>query len=265
MDPMDPDKVARFKTRIGFDQRPRAFAPGLQPAVPWPDPLAAPGVAGAGWAVAADTTWRQDQGSVREWVLRRGPEALMVLAFVSGAGEDGARDFFLARACNTMTLEVPYVPGPQDLGSLSVQSPHAGAPYLMWMFGNCCVELKAVDTALDLLAVARWLQSHMETAPRARGAAPQPDRVTLSALRAPVGQVLSLRLKPGEPPSQAGYLMELEYDRSRIEVQSQDGLTARLCGLRPGPASLTVHGVNPATLASSTQTLALSFLAPGES
>lgn len=265
MDPMDPDKVARFKARIGFDQRPRAFAPVLQPAVLWPDPLAAPGVAGAGWAVAADSTWRQDQGSAREWVLRRGPEALMVLAFVSGAGEDGAQDFFLARACNTMTLEVPYVPGPPDLGSLSVQSPHAGAPYLMWMFGNACVELKAVDTALDLLAIARWLQGHME-APRARGVGPLPlpDRVTLSALRAPVGQVLTLHLEPGEPPSAAGYLMELEYDRSQIDIQAQEGLTARLAGLRPGLASLTVHGLNPATLVSSTQILTLTFLPPGE-
>jgi hypothetical protein len=265
MDPMDPDKVARFKARIGFDQRPRAFAPGPQPAVLWPDPLAAPGVAGAGWAVAADTTWRQDQGSAREWVLRRGPEALMVLAFVSGAGEEGARDFFLARTCNTMTLEVPYVPGPPDLGSLSAQSANPGAPYLIWVFGNCCVELKAVDTALDLLVIARWLQGHME-APRARGVAPlpRPDRVTLSALRAPVGQVLTLRLEPGEPPSAAGYLMELEYDRGQIDIQAQEGLTARLAGLRPGAASLSVHGLNPATLVSSTQTLTLTFFPPGE-
>jgi hypothetical protein len=265
MDPMDPDKVAHFKARIGFDQRPRTFVAGPQPAVLWPDPLVAPGVAGAGWAVAADTAWRQDQGSAREWVLRRGPEALMVLAFVSGAGEDGARDFFLARTCNTMTLEVPYVPGPQDLGSLSAQSPHRGAPYLIWVFGNCCVELKAVDTALDLLAIARWLQGHME-APRARGAAPlpRPDRVTLSALRAPVGQVLTLELEPGEPAAAAGYLMELEYDRSQIDIQAQEGLTARLAGLRPGLATFTVHGLNPATLMTSTQTVTLIFLAPGE-
>ena len=52
----------------------------------------------------------------------------MVLAFVSCAGETGARDFLLARACNTMTLEVPYVAGPQDLGSLAVQSPIPARP-----------------------------------------------------------------------------------------------------------------------------------------
>jgi hypothetical protein len=162
-------------------------------------------------------------------------------------------------------MEVPYEPGPADLGSLSVQSPHAGAPYLMWLSGSRCVELKAVDTALDLLAVARWLQGHMEAAPRARGIAPPPaDRVVLSSSRAPVGETLTLRLEPGEVPSAAGYLMELDYDRSQIEVQAQDGLTARLAGLRAGPASLSVHGVNPATLATSSQTLTLTFLAPGE-
>jgi hypothetical protein len=263
MDPMDPDKVARFKARIGFDQRPRGVAPGPHPAVVWPDPLAAPGVAGGGWAVAADTPWREEHGSAREWVLRRGPETLVVLAFVSGTGEEGARDFFLARACNTMTLEVPYVPGPADLGSLSVHSPHAGAPYLMWVFGNCCVELKALDTALDLLPIARWLQGHLEAAPLARRA-PVADRVVVSASRAPVGEPLALRLEPGEPPTPAGYLMELDYDRGALEILAQDGLTARLRGLRPGPATLTVHGVDLATLASSSQTLTLTFLAPGE-
>lgn len=266
MDPMDPDKVAHFKARIGFDQRPRGAAPRPQPAVAWPDPLAAPGVAGGGWVVAADSAWREGQGCAREWVLRRGPETLVVLAFVSGAGEEGARDFFLARACNTMTLEVPYVPGPEDLGSLSVQSPHAGAPYLIWVFGNCCVELKTVDTALDLRPIAGWLQSHLEAAPLVRSAAPglAADRVVASALRAPVGEALSLRLEPGEPAPPAGYLMELEYDRSEMEIQAQDGLSARLSGLRPGPATLTVHGVNLATLASRAHTLTLTFLAPGE-
>lgn len=261
MDPMDPDKVARFKARIGFDQRPRAAGPEPRPALVWPDPRTAPGIAGAGWSLAADSVWRQDHGCTREWVLRLGPQALMVLAFVSAQGEQGARDFFLARACETMTVEVPYVPGPQDLGSLAVQSPHPGAPYLMWVFGNCCVELKAVDTALDLVAIACWLQGLLTAAPRARGLAP-PDRVILSASRAPVGAELSLRLEPGEPS--AGYLMELEYDRGQIEVQAQEGLVARLVGLRPGPASLAVHGLNPATLASTAQIVTLFFLAPGE-
>ena len=263
MDPMDPDKVARFKARIGFDQRPRAFVPAPQAPVQWPDPLTAPGVAGGNWTKAADTTWRQDQGSAREWVLRRGPEALIVLAYASGAGEEGARDFFLGRTCNTMTLEVPYEPGPPDLGILSAQSPNPAAPYLIWVFGNRCVELKAVDTALDILPIARWLQGHMEAAPRARASMPEPDRISLSSLRAPVGQTLTLRLEPGEPPA-AGYLMELEYDRNALEVKAQDGLTARLSGLRPGPAGLIVYGVDPATLVTSTHTIALIFLPPGE-
>lgn len=261
MDPMDPDKLAHFKALIGFDLLPRSRAGGPYPAVAWPDPLQAPGVHGEGWTIAADTPWREAQGSAREWVLRRGPETLVVLAFVSSAGETGARDFLLARACNTMTLEVPYVAGPQDLGSLAVQSPNSSAPYLMWVSGNCCIELKAFATALDLQAIARWLQSHLEAAALPRGARP-PDRVRMSALQARVGEVLQLRLEPGESAPPAGYLMELEYDRDEIEVVSQDGLAASLRGRRAGTARLTVHGVDLATLASSDQSVELNFAAP---
>ena len=38
----------------------------------------------------------------------------------------------------------------------------------------------------------------------------------------------------------------------------------RRAGLRPGSAILTVHGLNPAILMTSTQTLTLTFLALGE-
>lgn len=259
MDPMDRDKVERFKARIGFDQRTRGAPAAAAAELRWPDPLTAPGVAGRGWRLAADTVWRDGDGNVREWVLRRDAETLMVLAFVSRSGEDGARRFFLERACNTMMLEVPYVPGPPDLGSLAVTSPHAGAPYLMWIFGACCVELKAVDSRLDLVAIARWLQSLVEAAPRTRGRAPAPDRVTISALRAVVGEALELRLEPADGSPAEDYLMELEYDRGELEVLSQNGLAARVCGLRPGPAVLIVHGVRRATLAASSHRLALSF------
>lgn len=264
LDPMDPDKLARFKERIGFDERPRGR--GVEPAVPapWPDPLAAPGVAGGGWSLAADTTWREGEGSAREWVLRRGREALMVLGFQADAGEEGARDFFLARTCNTMTLEVPFEPGPPDLGSLSARSPHAESPYLIWVAGSRCVELKAVDTGLDLLAIAHWLQAALAAVPRAGGEPPPPDVLRLSALRAPVGQERTLHLEPGSPEAGADYRMELEYDRGRIEVLALEGLTARLVGRRPGRASLTVHGIDPATLAGSSHTVDLNFLPPGE-
>ena len=126
MDPMDPDKLARFKSLIGFDQRPRG-TPGAQAAVPWPDPLGAPGVAGGGWALAADTPWWEAPGSAREWVLRRGPETLVVLAFVLGcinAVDLPARQAFVAELVTDKMHSVAGIANSETLIAFKAFSKH---------------------------------------------------------------------------------------------------------------------------------------------
>lgn len=263
MDSMHAKKVARFRERIGLDAALRDESLVESAQVQWPDMLGAPGIDRGSWRVAADTLWRDGGGEAREWVLRRGRETMSMLAFVSSTGPEPARSFLLRRASENMMIEVPFVRGPSELGSLAVTGEPAGPPFFLWVFRNLCLEVKARETRVDALAVARWLQalasrSLVPQAEIARRPAPAVD----VALRRPVvGQVVDIALELPTDPAGTRYVLQVEVEPGRMRAISQQGGAVQVMALLPGRATVQLHVVDSHTLIATRSTVELDVTA----
>jgi hypothetical protein len=259
MDPLQTDKVERFKRRIDFDKVLKAESADKLVRAIWPDALSAPAL-GPGWSVADNTIGRTRGGSAREWVLRRGDETVSILIFVSEGGVQPARQFFLLRASNNMMMEVPYLKGPAGLGTLAVHLSHKQAPSFIWVYRNTTFQVDAQDTSLDILPIARWLQATAESGlvapPTAQLSLPGPTSV--SARRVPVGQPIEIGLTI-PTAGQSNYQMKLEFDRQMLEVVSQRGLAAQVRGIKPGSTALDLWLIERSTLLSAPSRIDLEF------
>ena len=64
-----------------------------------------------------------------------------------------------ANAVNTMTIN--DVPGPADLGTVSLRSPET-PPYLVyWIFRNVLAEVTVYKTSISSIDIARWIQAEL--------------------------------------------------------------------------------------------------------
>lgn len=64
-----------------------------------------------------------------------------------------------ANAVNTMTIN--DVPGPADLGTVSLRSPET-PPYLVyWIFRNVLAEVTVYKTSISSIDIARWFQAEL--------------------------------------------------------------------------------------------------------
>ncbi len=265
MNTMQAEKTARFRQRIQFDT---AFAAeGIEQAavLRWPDMRDAPGLGQPVWTVAADTLWREGGGAVREWVLRRGRETLSVLAFVSSSGPEPARAYLLARASNNMMVDVPYVRGPQALGTLSLTAKAPAPPFFLWTFRNLCLEVKARDTAVDAAAIAAWLQalaarSLVGWAELARAA---PLGARADATPGTVGRVLKIAVQPPADAAPAHHLLQVEVAAERAQVVGQTAAEVEIKPLLPGPLSVQLHWVDSQTLMARTARVEIEVAPPG--
>ena len=159
MSPMQSAKVERFKARIDFDAVLSRERPAKRSVIAWPDMLKAPGLAAGQWQVAADTTWQPSGGAARQWVLRRGPEQLAIVVFVSSDGPGPAREFFVSRATDNMMEDSPFVRLQDGPGTLAVGMPEGTPSSMIWLDNNLCFAVRAIDTDVAVLPIARWLQS----------------------------------------------------------------------------------------------------------
>jgi hypothetical protein len=251
-------KVARFRQRIDFDRVLAAESRAEAAVVRWPDPRMVPALGSPPWTVVSDTLWREGGGALREWVLRRNRETLSILAFVSSAGPDPARGFLLARAANSMLVDVPYVRGPQNLGSLALTAEAPTPPYFLWVFRNLCLEVKVRDTAVDALAVAQWLQA---LAARSLVRWGDLERAALPLAHVPaasvvVGKVVSMTVQA--PPDATGnkYLLQVETIPAELQLLDQQPDQLQIRPLKPGSVTLQLHWLNSETLISRSTTVA---------
>jgi hypothetical protein len=256
------EKIERFKQRVDFDRVLKAENTGEAVRATWPKAIEAPGL-GAGWAVADDSIWRTNGGTVRETLLRRADETVSVLIFVSEHGVQPARHFLLLRASNNMMPDVPYVQGPSSLGTFSVQLPVAKAPSVIWIYRNTAFNVYARDTSVDILPIAKWLQATAESGlvPASAAQLRAPGPVNVSTRRAAVGQPIDLAIAV-PPAAQANYEMKLEFDRQLLDLLSQRGFAAQVRGLKPGLAGLDLYLIEVSTLRSVRNRVDLELTAP---
>jgi hypothetical protein len=159
MPSMQSAKVERFKARIDFDAVIGREEPAQIPAIVWPGMLNAPGLSPGQWQIAADTTWQPAGGTARQWVLRRRQEQLAIVVFVSADGPGPARDFFISRATDNMMQDSPYVRLPDGPGTIAVGMPEGTPLSVIWLFHTLTFAVRAIDTDVAVLPIARWLQS----------------------------------------------------------------------------------------------------------
>ena len=262
MNPMQLEKLDRFKKRIDFDA-----AIGMEKTEQavnsvWPEMLKAPGLNDGVWKVAADSIWRASGGIAREWVLRRDMEQISIVIFASSEGPGPAQNFLLSRATENMMLDSPFVKGPDGLGSLAVSMPPGAPPNLIWVFRNLCFDVRSDDSRADILAIARWLQSTAEAGVVASAAAlpHAPGPLYVSSHRAELGGPVDIQVRAANPEDEARYMIELDFDRNAVEVVSQDRLAARILGRTAGQTALVLYLIDKATLNSAHTRIELEFI-----
>ena len=254
MDSHTEAKIENFKKSIGFDRLPPVTPSASGIVVAWPNLWRLPGL-GPDWQVLADTTWWEQAGGIRKQILGRGNEKLVFNIFIAQGGEESARNFLLDKVSQTTMAFINYVRGPSNLGTLSLVVSGHPVDSVAWYFSDGVFQIESYDTNVDILALAKSLQSLAETrvAEVAKSHAPQPESIKVNTHSAPVGFTVTAEIKLGQDPTQ--YLVDLEFDKSQVNILSQDGLEFALQGLKPGKATIKAHLVDKRTLTSSTQTL----------
>ncbi len=251
--------LEHFKNNIGFDKLPPVEHSSRGVVVAWPDIRQAPDL-GPHWQILADTTWWERNGGIKNQILGRGGERLVFTIFLAQAGEDAARMFLLDKVSQTTMAAIPYIRGPANLGTLSLT---AGQPIdsVAWYFSNVVFQIEATNTALNILPLAKSLQSLAEgrVVPNIAANAPKPRSVMVSNRNAPIGQTVTVRLSMDQDKGQFNYVLDLEFDRSQISILSQNDDAFTLKGLRPGPATVKAHLIDKRTLVSSSLTIDLVF------
>ncbi|WP_307651316.1 hypothetical protein [Variovorax boronicumulans] len=70
-------------------------------------------------------------------------------------------DYFLLKADAVSTAEINDVPGPADLGSVSLMSPGTPPGLVYWKFRNVLAEVSVFKTSASSLAIAKWIQGEL--------------------------------------------------------------------------------------------------------
>jgi len=261
MNSMQTEKILRFKKRIDFDNAVKTENIRQEVRAIWPNMLKAPGLAAGQWRVAADSTWRANGGIAREWVLQRDKEQIAIVIFVSSEGLEQAQNFLLVRATENMMLDAPFVKGPIELGTLAVSMPSGTPPNLIWVFRNVCFDVRGIDTQVDIISIAQWLQSFADEGVVASEAValPSPRELYVSSYQVEVGVPIEIHMQITAPADEARYMVDLEFDRRALEVVSQERLLVQVRGRTDGYTVVDFHLIDMATLLDDHRRIKLEF------
>jgi hypothetical protein len=125
--PLRAKRAKEFKERIGFDALAAKEMPDKGIVADWPNCGALFGLTESDWS--ADESLHmltRERLTERECILKRPGERLWVRMYVSTASAADVREQLIRLATDTSLPKVPYVPGPADLGTLSLTVPGLG-------------------------------------------------------------------------------------------------------------------------------------------
>ena len=262
MNPVQSEKVERFKKRVDFNAVVRMEGTSQAVSTIWPEMVKAPGLNSGQWIVTADSTWLANGGVAREWVLQRAGEQIAIVIFVSRDGAGPAQNFLLTRATENTMHDSPFVNGPAGLGCLAVSMPPGAQPNLIWVFRNVCFDVRSFHAQVDVLEIARWLQSAAERgvvgSEKARPTVP--GTLFVSSSQTVVGVPVEIRVKAATHADETRFTIKLEYDRRAVEFVAMDRLSAQIRGRIAGHSTLELFLIDTATLLSEKRNIDLTFL-----
>jgi hypothetical protein len=251
---MDSDKIDDLKNKLGLDTIPLG-SPERGVVLAWTSALARSFAPGEGWTILGDTTLPVAPGeAMHKWIFGSGPGRFTLSVFVSSAGPEVARQRLVTLATDNMRPDVPYVPGPADLGDVSaIFAVPPDFAHLVWAYGNVCVSIEVRQApGADVTAMARAVQAKLaqNVVPHLDAAAPHVDRVDLSAPQVHVDEPLSIqvRMKPNEPEHEL--LVDIYQRDARVRILGGIDLTTRLTAGTPGHWELKMLVADRSTLLS---------------
>jgi hypothetical protein len=202
----------------------------------------------------------------KQLVWRKGDASVLIWVFVSGSGFAPVRERLLYLVTETTRPDIPYDPGPSNLGDLAIQSADGRADTIIWVYRNVCVCVRdANDSSVE--SIARIIQSFMERHHVARMVdhLPRVDRVDASARQVRVGDEWRVAIRLGKATLIDSVTTDIHevFDESggyRLESVSSSGLEAIYRATAPGTARVDIRVVDRKTLLSPPLSVTLEIL-----
>ena len=191
------------------------------------------------------------------WNWQRRDKYLSVSITVSGAGFAKIHGRLRSLSTETTMVRIPYGPGPDGLGDLSVRHHAAGSDTIMWVYRNVCVSLDGDGPGADLGPIATTIQRFMEAHRVTRVAEylPRVDRIDRSARRIQVGDEWRISFQLGKNTPADSVTTEIDEaiagggGHHLESVRTADG-EATYRAVSPGTARVEIHVVDRKTLLS---------------
>lgn len=253
-----PDKVDRFKQRVGFEENVKDESPEDYVHVQWPSPQRAPGLDGDKWKLVSEGVRSEAGGAVKKWTLTREMEQVVVTVFVSSKGPELAQQFLVTRATENMMIDSPFVKSPVALGTLAVSlSVNADVPMeLLWTYRNVCFDVRVDNSQLNPIPLAKWLQQLAKEGTRkSRENSDSLGKVRATKALCQVGESFEIVTEDAGKDAESHLLLKMDYDLEQIELVESDGLRAELKPLKSGPAFIEVTLVDTRTLVSESSSI----------
>lgn len=159
--------VENFKERVNFNQLIASEDLRTQVHANWRQLTLSPVAQGliVGGPKASVSTLAFDKDQTRfEWEFLRAGAAVVSVDVVDALTSAGAQKRFMANAENNSMMDIPYVKGPADLGTVSAISKNdtlAGHSQLFWIYRNMYFEIN-VRGNFDRMALAHIIQKYAE-------------------------------------------------------------------------------------------------------
>ena len=246
----DP-RLEAYKKQIGWAQLKEPGSPQSGVATVWPAVEKAPAFSSGGWRLIDDQTAFLEGVVQREWVLRQRRETVAVRIAVSSDGRASARQHFLRSVSSTTMMTIPYKKSLAPIGALSVEAIGADGGAVIWLYRNVCFQVRADDSAVDVRALAEWLQGYA-----VKGLVddlvvrlPQLERIEVSEKVVTVGMAFAAKLwLQANGSMSADHLFSFDNDRAKLDLLEEKENSVRYRALSSGATQIVVRVADKGTL-----------------
>ncbi len=159
-DPMQSQRLIEFRKTIGFDAARAQETRVAQVLLDWEGLRSPPEL--EDWNRRVDVSKDEEGGMTVSIDFSKNDEQVNLSIQVFDPRTNRAPESLLIKADSVTSMNIPYLRGPHDLGTLSLISPSQPTRRVFWFFHNVHAEVSVYKTAVPALTVARWLQRQLE-------------------------------------------------------------------------------------------------------
>jgi hypothetical protein len=105
---------------------------------------------------------REDGENILHWQFEKNDALFTVTLTIYPPAHNLAAEKFIQTASSTTRMEIPYIKGPSDLGTLCVVD-EGDDTTAMWVYRNAFVKVARYQSGVPHIESARWIQKRLET------------------------------------------------------------------------------------------------------